>query len=289
MYTSNENAASDQTQQANFSSSASAVSWSAIFAGAAAAASLSLILLVLGAGLGLTAISPWADEGVSATTFGIGTILWLTFMAAASSAFGGYLAGRLRVKWVGVHNHEVYFRDTAHGFLSWALSILVTAALLTGAIGGILSVGAKAGSEAAGGIATVAGAMTDEDETGQDRMAYFMDSLFRGDAEAQGDAPVAEVTRIFVNALMEDELPAEDRRYLAGLITQHTDISQREAEQRVNQMFTRLQELGEEAREAADEAREVATYALMWLFISMLIGAFCASFAATYGGRQRDL
>lgn len=289
MYTSNENPAAAQASQANLSSSSSAVSWSAVFAGAAAAASLSLILLVLGAGLGLTVISPWAGEGISASAFGWGTILWLTVMTAASSAFGGYLAGRLRVKWVGVHTHEVFFRDTAHGFLSWALSILVTAALMTTAIGAILSVGAKAGAEAAGGIAAVAMEATDDEGTGENRMEYFMETLFRGEGQAEGEAPVAEVTRIFVNAVREDQLPAEDRRYIAQVITQYTDLSQQEAEQRVNQMFTRLQGLGEEAREAADEARKAATYALMWLFIAMLIGAFSASFAATYGGRQRDL
>lgn len=289
MYTSNENPASAQAQQANLSSSASAVSWSAVFAGAAAAASLSLILLVLGAGLGLTAISPFAGEGISASAFGWGTILWLTLMTAASSAFGGYLAGRLRVKWVGVHTHEVFFRDTAHGFLAWAISILLTAALMTSAIGAILSIGTKAGAEAAGGIAAVAQEATDGEGAGENRMEYFMDTLFRGEGQAEGEAPVTEVTRVFVNAVREDELPAEDRRYLGQVITQYADLSQQEAEQRVDQMFARLQGLGEEAREAADEAKELATYALMWLFISMLIGAFCASFAATYGGRQRDL
>lgn len=289
MYTSNENPASAQAQPTNASANSSAVSWSAVFAGAAATASLSLIFLVLGAGLGLTAISPWAGEGISASTFGWGTIFWLTLMTAVASAFGGYLAGRLRVKWVGVHTHEVFFRDTAHGFLAWALSILVTAALMTTAIAGILSVGAKAGAEAAGGIAAVAQEATDGEANGENRMEYFMETLFRGEGQAEGEAPVAEATRIFVNAVREDELPAEDRRYLAQVITQYTDLSQQEAEQRVNQMFTRLQGLGEEAREAADEARKAATYALMWLFISMLIGAFSASFAATYGGRQRDL
>jgi hypothetical protein len=91
--------------------SASAVSWGAIFAGAAAAAALSLILLLLGTGLGLSSVSPWANEGVSATALSVSTILWLTFTQLAASAMGGYLAGRLRTKWVSVHGDEVYFRD----------------------------------------------------------------------------------------------------------------------------------------------------------------------------------
>ena len=119
---------------------ASAVSWGAIVAGAAGAAALALILLMLGTGLGLSSVSPWAYSGVSATTFGVSTILWLTFTQLVASGMGGYLAGRLRTKWVAVHTDEVYFRDTAHGFLSWAVAALATAALLTSVIGSIVSV-----------------------------------------------------------------------------------------------------------------------------------------------------
>lgn len=124
----------------------SAVSWGAIAAGAAAAASLSLILLILGVGLGLSSVSPWARNGVSATTFGVSTILWLTLTQLLASAMGGYLAGRLRTKWTEVHADEVYFRDTAHGFLAWAIASLSTAALLTSVIRSILSGGVQAGA-----------------------------------------------------------------------------------------------------------------------------------------------
>ena len=81
---------------------ASAVSWGAIAAGAAAA-TLSLILLMLGIGLGLSAVSPWKQDGISATTFGIATILWITFTQLIASGMGGYLAGRLRTRWVGAY------------------------------------------------------------------------------------------------------------------------------------------------------------------------------------------
>lgn len=96
----------------------SGVSWSAIFAGASTAAALSLILLILGVGLGFSAISPWSNSGVSATAIGISTILWLAFTQIAASGLGGYLSGRLRIRWLTVHTDEVYFRDTAHGFLA---------------------------------------------------------------------------------------------------------------------------------------------------------------------------
>src|SRR4051812_6593685 len=127
-------------------SSASGVSWAAIWAGAAGAASLSLVLLLLGTGLGLSTVSPWADKGASATTIGIASVVWLSVVQLAASGMGGYLAGRLRTKWAGLHTDEVYFRDTAHGFLAWAVATLLTAALLTSAIGSIVGTGAQVGA-----------------------------------------------------------------------------------------------------------------------------------------------
>ena len=50
----------------------STVSWGAVIAGGITAAALSLFLLALGVGLGLSSISPWSNEGVSATTFKVG-------------------------------------------------------------------------------------------------------------------------------------------------------------------------------------------------------------------------
>src|ERR1700751_6166260 len=109
----------------------SAVSWGAIAAGAVGAAALALLLVAFGAGLGLSAISPWSDSGVSASTFKTGTGIYLVCVALMSSAFGGYLAARLRTKWGGVHTHEVFFRDTAHGFIAWAFATLLSASALS--------------------------------------------------------------------------------------------------------------------------------------------------------------
>src|SRR5580704_11669115 len=103
----------------------SAVSWAAIAAGAVAAAALALVLIAFGAGLGLSAVSPWSDSGVSAATFKTATGIYLVIVAVMSSAVGGYLAARLRTKWANVHSNEVFFRDTAHGFLAWAFATLI--------------------------------------------------------------------------------------------------------------------------------------------------------------------
>lgn len=302
--------------------SSSAVSWASIFAGAAGAAALSLILLMLGTGLGLASVSPWAHDGISKTTFGVSTILWVTFSQLVAAGMGGYLAGRLRTRWVEVHRDEVYFRDTAHGFLAWAVSSLVTAAFLTSVVGSIINSGAQAGASVVSGIATTAAAAT----TGAAAMAgseaakadgdagalgYFIDSLFRRDATIsatamptgsraiQGGAadpatpaPLAEVSRIFMTTIHTEALAAQDVRYLGQLVAQRTGLSQQEAEKRVTDTYARAQASLRDAQaavvKAADTARKASAYAALWLFISLLSGAFVASLAATVGGRQRD-
>jgi hypothetical protein len=295
---------------------ANAVSWGAIVAGAAAAAALALILLMLGIGLGLSSVSPWAYSGLSATTFGVSTILWLTFTQLIASGMGGYLTGRLRTKWVEVHTDEVYFRDTAHGFLAWAVAALVTAALLTSVIGSIVNSGIQAGASVAGGVATATatavGSEMAKSNNDSGPMGYFVDSLFRKDINAvaaeaviaeSGVAPrstleqttagsASEVTRIFMNSIRTGPLPEEDIRYVGQVVALRTGLTQLDAEKRVSDTYVRVQtqlrDAETAAKEAADKGRKASAYAALWLFISLLIGAFVASFAATYGGQQRD-
>lgn len=291
---------------------ASAVSWGAILAGAAGAAALSLILLVLGVGLGLSAVSPWAQTGASAKVFGVSTILWFTFTQLVASAMGGYLAGRLRTKWGSVPSDEVYFRDTAHGFLAWAIASLATAALLTSVIGNIVGSGVQAGAVVAGGVTSTAavataGAATSmaSNDTRVDGasgpMAYFVDSLFRRDTgttaplPADANAPMpssAEVTRILMNTIRSGALPAADARYVGQLVAQRTGLTQSDAEKRVTDTYARMQaslnEAQASAKDAADTARKASAYGALWLFISLLAGAFVASLCATWGGRLRD-
>ena len=279
-------------------SSETAVSWAAIFAGAAAAAALSLVLLILGTGLGLSSVSPWSGSGAQATTLGISAILWITVTQIIASGMGGYIAGRLRHKWAGVEGDEVYFRDTAHGFLAWAVSSLVTAAFLASAIASIVSGAAQATAGAAKTIVQSAGGaagMVEKAAVGSGGLEYAVESLFRKPAgaanvEQTNTAQLAESSRIFVSALAAGTMDPEDLRYIAQLVVQRTGLAQPDAELRVGGAFARIQtnlkNAEQSAREAADKARKASVYSALWLFISLLIGAFTASFAATLGGRQ---
>ena len=294
---------------------ASAVSWGAILAGGAAAAALSLVLLILGAGLGLSAASPWTFDGRSAAVLGASTIVWISITQLLASGVGGYLAGRLRTKWTDAMRDEVYFRDTAHGFLAWCVASLGTAAVLSSVVGNIAGAGLEAGASVAGGAASgalqgagaAAGNEPGAGASADESLGYFVDSLFRSagapiaqDSLPPGEAPeqrssayAAEVTRIFANGLSAGSLPSEDADYLARLIAQRTGLDPAAAQQRVRDTFARLQTSVREAEEAvkaaADEARKASAYSALWLVVSMLIGAFVASLMATFGGRQRDL
>lgn len=300
----------------NVSGQPGAVSWAAVFAGATAAAALSLILLILGTGLGFSAVSPWAREGVSGTTFGVSTILWITLTSLFASGFGGYIAGRLRTRWLSVQADEIHFRDTAHGFLAWALATLFTASLLTSTVAAIVSGAAQTGAALAGAAvtapaiaATSESAKPDATRSDADMKAYYLDLLFRKDVSpvdsanpvvTNPDSPApgsaasrAEVLRIYTNALALGNLPAEDARYVGQVVAQRTGISQADAEKRAQDTFvniqTKLRDAENAARAAADKARKATAYGSLWLFVSLLIGAFVASLAAVFGGRQRDL
>lgn len=259
--------------------SAAGITWGAVIAGAFVAAALSLALLALGTGIGLSAISPWANASASATTIGWTSLMWVILMEIIASSMGGYLAGRLRVRWVRVHTHEVYFRDTAHGLLVWAVGLVITAAFLASAATSLAGGAARASetaSETTG--STVPGA-------GQNQ--YFVDTLLRpGNTSPTSDvgniaATRSEVELIVAYSLRNGSMLPADRSYLAQLVASRTGMSQPDAEGRVDQVYA-------QAQQAADSTRKAMAHAMYWTFVALLIGAFCASFGATIGGRQRD-
>jgi hypothetical protein len=250
------------------------VPWAAVIAGAFSAAALSLILLALGSGLGLSSVSPWSNVGASASAVGTAAIVWLIVNEILASAMGGYVAGRLRPKWTSVHTDEVYFRDTAHGFLAWAVAVVITASFLTTAAASITGGLAISSESRPAGDAAIAG---------DTALSYFVDALFRSDRSHTADetAVRAEAGRIFANALRQRDLPAEDESYLEQLVMAQTGVNQTAAQKQVSAVFA-------QARQSLDAFRKSTARLLLWLFVALLIGAFCAGYAATIGGRQRD-
>ena len=257
----------------------SGIAWPAILGGAFAAVALALILLALGSGFGLASVSPWPNSGASATTFTIMAAIWLIIVQWVSAALGGYLTGRLRTKWVGVHTHEVFFRDTANGFLAWAVAAVIGAAVLASAVSSLVS----GGSHEVGTTRSGAASGVSQTTVGVDPSAYYVDMLFRSDhpiANAPNPELRAEATRIFAIGVKKDYVPA-DKIYLAQLVAARTGLSQADAEKRVDEVTAR-------AKADADAVRKAGAYLSIFTAISMLIGAFIAAAAAALGGEHRD-
>jgi len=260
------------TPRSEVEAGVSAVSWGAILAGAVAAAAVTLILLAFGAGVGFAVVSPWSATP-AATTFHVTTGLYLVVTAMIASSIGGYLAGRLRRAWTGVHTREVFFRDTAHGFLAWGFATLLSAAVLGSAAGALIG-GSAAGATHLTGQAP---ALLDP----------YADALLVGDPAAvrnptEAAAARAEVGRLFAASIAGDGTGgAPERGSLTQLVEGRTGVSRAQADQRVAETIAR-------AKDAVDAARRAAAKLSLWLTASLLIGAFSASLAAIEGGGLRD-
>ncbi|THV25621.1 hypothetical protein [Peteryoungia ipomoeae] len=277
-------------------SAASAVSFKSVIAGALAASAVTLVFTLIGTGLGLGMISPYPSENSSLSTIGVAAVIWLLVAQWVSAGVGGYLTGRLRTKWVGVRTDEVFFRDTAHGFLGWALSTLIVAGLLSSVVGSIVNTGTQI-TGAAAGTAIAAGAGTaaaSSDGSSDFSLDYFTDSLLRPanpatPPSAQGDERVtAEVSRILVNGAMAGDLPEGDRDYIEQVIASRTGLSEADASARLDQTLAAIETARNEAQAAADAAKKAATTGALVSAAALMIGAFISAVAAAFGGRQRD-
>jgi len=260
----------------------SAVSWSAILAGAAVSAGLSLILLAIGSGIGFSVANPWSNSTVATTTKAATVAgIYITVTAVMASAVGGYLAGRLRHLWLGTHPHEAFFRDTAHGLVSWAVAT-VAGAILLGTVTTSLTGAAVRGASAGAARDGVTAGLTDQ------LFAYDYVAV----SKAQGNQPNpgiardyngdrAVATRLLTRLGTGPALTTDERQNLAVIVAARTGLSLPEAEKRVAAVES-------DARAAAEQARRVGMMLSFWLAASLLAGALAASLAAWEGGAIRD-
>ena len=250
-----------------------AVAWGAVIAGALAAIAATLVLFSLGSGFGFAAASPWGAIAQTAAKVTLWAGVWLIVVQWLSAAVGGYIAGRLRTRWPGLHTHEVFFRDTAHGFLAWALATAIVAA-----------VAATTASLGATGAAATTAAAT------QQSLAYDADLLYRapgGDAAALAPAR-AEAERLLAAAAASGGLTPDDRAYLTASIATRTGVDPAEAQRRLDLVAQRESQAAANAQAAADNARKAAASFAILNAIAMLVGAFIAAAAAVLGGEIRD-
>jgi hypothetical protein len=279
-----------------------AISWPAIIAGAVTAAAITLILVAFGVGVGFSVISPWSGQGVSATTFTIGGGIFLIVVAMLSSTIGGYTAGRLRPQWASVHSHERYFRDSAHGLVTWAVATIAVATMLGGAMTAIVGTAgaglAVAGSQPADMYvdallrtnpaterAAAAPAPADAQQTTAPvASSQIAPTLQGGQLPERSVAPVnrASIARIIAPAMVRGgSVTDPDRAYLAQLVAARTGVPEAQARQRVDEIIA-------QAQATADKARKSSAAAAFWLAFALLAGALSASLAAIEGGNLRN-
>jgi hypothetical protein len=266
------------------------VEWGAVLAGAALSAALSFVLLTFGSAVGLSATSPWPNSGLSVKVIATLAIFWALAQQIGSLMAGGYVAGRMRSRWHEAGD-EREFRDGLHGGLVWAVAVLISAFLVLATASFGVQSGAKLASSAAAGAASPTA----------DPMNTVLDAMLRpgasmaaanrqssGAQTPQSSNQVAsnsdergELSRILASAVANGSLTAENRSYLANLVSERTGASQQEAEKRVDDAISA-------ARTAADKARRAAILAGFITAAGLVLSLGAAWWAAIKGGEHRD-
>lgn len=263
-----------------------AVCWGAIIAGAFAAAGMTIILAALGTATGLAMVTPWSDSGVAAGTFKVAAGGYLVLTAIISSVVGGYIAGRLRSKWIDAPRQEVLFRDTAHGMVTWAFATIALVAVLGTGTGSLVSSGVSGLFHGASQGASTAAVTAPTD--------YYVDMLLRPTptspsttatgTSGQTDPATTrrEVSSIFTRSFGGSaNLSPTDRSYLVQVVTQRSGMSEADADKRVADVTT-------QTKTYLDNARKYSIAFALWVTVALFAGAFAAAAGAIEGGQLRD-
>jgi hypothetical protein len=91
-----------------------------------------------------------------------------------------------------------------------------------------------------------------------------------------------------LSGMLNGDVPASDKTYLAQLVAVRTGLSQADSEKRVDDVIAQEKAVEVKARQAADATRKAGAYLSIFTALSMLVGAFIACVAAALGGQQRD-
>ena len=249
------------------------VEWGPIIAGSVLVLGLSLVLLAFGSAVGLAIVSPWSNAAVASSVIWGGSF-WFLLVQLWSFALGGYMAGRMRHRWVGASETEVHFRDGAHELLVWGLSVIIS--VIIGSL--LVSATSRVPTDASGSAPSarsISGAP----------VTLALDQLFRATqplplAVAAYDAR-PEAARLLFASVRDSNMTAADRAYLSQLVAAKTGLSQAEADTRVQTVSTQLKQTFERLRKT--------TVLLGFLAAaSLLVGAATAWWAAVTGGQHRD-
>jgi hypothetical protein len=252
-------------------------SWGLAIAGGVAATAVTFFLLTLGSGFGLLLVNPQTHSGPSPPTFLTGGAIYFIAAQAFGFAVGGHLTGRLLGPIVESRAQEE-FRAEAHGFIAWAIAVLATVTMV--ALAGMTVVSTGAVTAALYGAAPA--------KTEATSSAYIVDVLFRpaGGRTADNAMARAEAGRIVDASLGLGMQPqSADRDRLAELVSSEAGVSSQEASAHIDGEQTQLKS---KIDRAANYARKAASYAALWLALSLIFGMIVSITAAMVAHEEDD-
>jgi hypothetical protein len=268
------------------------VSWAAVFAGVVLTLAIQIVLSMLGVGIGMTTIDPIQAGGTpQASTFSMGAGIWWTLSYMIALGIGGYAAARL----AGV---AIKGDGMLHGLLTWGFALLVSAFLVTSAVGSILggalnvlgnvtSGVAQTVQQAAPEVARATGVSPEQLQQRAQALLQAGDDQQRTPEDAQREL-VQNLTTMATGGQGADQ--ARDRSI--SLISQQAGIPEDQARQRIQQAEQQFQQARQQAEQTATQAAESTSNALasagLWGTLALVLGAVAAAVGGSAGTRSRN-
>ena len=264
------------------------VSWGAILAGVVAALVMQLLINMLGVGIGLSSFQLGGDTAAnpSAGGFSINAGIWLVASGVVASLIGGVAAGRL----CGTSR-----ASTAgwHGFISWSVSTLLVAWLLSSALGGVLggafsALGSTLGTVGKTAASAVGGAASSAD-------GGALQSQVRKLIDPNGAQSVQDSVLAYIRASVSGDQKTADasRDQAVNSLSRAANISPDEARNRITQLQQQTQQTVDQAKQqatqAAEDARKAAAQGGLYGFAALLLGAIAAWIGGLIGTARREV
>jgi hypothetical protein len=239
-------------------------------------------MTIFGSAIGLSMVSANFDRTASLAAFAVAGGLWALWVTVSSCAAGGYLAGRMRRPSADAGHDEGRMRDAVHGLLVWATGALLITVVATSSLMG-------AARTAASGVASAGSAAASLISQNADPLADALDTVLRANGQ---EPPTAEerneASRILVKSLANGQIAPADRDYLASRVAARSNISEQDAQKRIDDSYAQLIQAKEKAKQVAEQARKIAILSAFLTAAALLVGAAAAAWAAGLGGEHRD-
>lgn len=266
------------------------VSWGAVFAGVIIALAVQLVLSMLGLGVGATTIHPTAGANglPQVSSLGIGAAVWWTVSYLISLIIGGYVASRL----AGV---VIRMDGLLHGLVTWGFALLISAYLVTTAVGAVMGGAFRVLGSAASGVTQAVQQAAPEAARAvgvspDDIRNQVQDLLRPANQQASGDAARSQLFSDLTTIVGGGPQADQARQQAASIIAQQAGIPPEQAQQRLQQIEQRFNQARQQAVQAAANTAEATTDTLsnagIWGTVALLLGAAAAAIGGWIGTRK---